>query len=210
MQNNLDELWALLNFLLPNIFNSSEDFSQWFNKPFESNVDATLDEVRDVIMFVNFSSFNLWFHRRIISPHLIIDDHIGITDWRGESFDYKSSSSSSPTICTSKAKAQGMLANLLVLPISFTYFKGHHMDLCWFFLCYLCCYVYDLVHICSSKLNYVFLLIQITLIFLRYTLSVHFTYNCCWFILRVPTIFALCKFNILSWSVVHLQNNLFP
>ncbi|XP_020704454.1 uncharacterized protein LOC110115531 isoform X2 [Dendrobium catenatum] len=44
LQNNLDELWALLNFLLPNIFNSSEDFSQWFNKPFEGNVDASPDE----------------------------------------------------------------------------------------------------------------------------------------------------------------------
>lgn len=44
LQNNLEELWALLNFLLPNIFNSSEDFSQWFNKPFESNVDNSADE----------------------------------------------------------------------------------------------------------------------------------------------------------------------
>ncbi|XP_021862250.2 chromatin structure-remodeling complex protein SYD isoform X5 [Spinacia oleracea] len=44
LQNNLEELWALLNFLLPNIFNSSEDFSQWFNKPFESNGDNSLDE----------------------------------------------------------------------------------------------------------------------------------------------------------------------
>ncbi|EMS62916.1 Transcription activator BRG1 [Triticum urartu] len=45
VQNNLEELWALLNFLLPNIFNSSEDFSQWFNKPFESNGDNSADEV---------------------------------------------------------------------------------------------------------------------------------------------------------------------
>ncbi|GMI95859.1 SPLAYED, CHROMATIN REMODELING COMPLEX SUBUNIT R 3 [Hibiscus trionum] len=44
LQNNLEELWALLNFLLPNIFNSSEDFSQWFNKPFESNGDSSADE----------------------------------------------------------------------------------------------------------------------------------------------------------------------
>ncbi|XP_024989760.1 chromatin structure-remodeling complex protein SYD isoform X4 [Cynara cardunculus var. scolymus] len=44
LQNNLEELWALLNFLLPNIFNSSEDFSQWFNKPFESNADNSLEE----------------------------------------------------------------------------------------------------------------------------------------------------------------------
>ncbi|XP_065042147.1 uncharacterized protein LOC135675684 isoform X2 [Musa acuminata AAA Group] len=44
LQNNLEELWALLNFLLPNIFNSSEDFSQWFNKPFEGNGDNNPDE----------------------------------------------------------------------------------------------------------------------------------------------------------------------
>ncbi|KAG8636634.1 hypothetical protein MANES_15G017800v8 [Manihot esculenta] len=44
LQNNLEELWALLNFLLPNIFNSSEDFSQWFNKPFQSNGDNSADE----------------------------------------------------------------------------------------------------------------------------------------------------------------------
>nr|XP_025611537.1 chromatin structure-remodeling complex protein SYD isoform X5 [Arachis hypogaea] len=44
LQNNLEELWALLNFLLPNVFNSSEDFSQWFNKPFESNGDNSPDE----------------------------------------------------------------------------------------------------------------------------------------------------------------------
>ncbi|CAN1854027.1 Chromatin structure-remodeling complex protein SYD [Linum perenne] len=44
LQNNLEELWALLNFLLPNIFNSSEDFSQWFNKPFESTAENTADQ----------------------------------------------------------------------------------------------------------------------------------------------------------------------
>ncbi|XP_065863549.1 chromatin structure-remodeling complex protein SYD isoform X2 [Euphorbia lathyris] len=44
LQNNLEELWALLNFLLPNIFNSSEDFGQWFNKPFQSNGDNSADE----------------------------------------------------------------------------------------------------------------------------------------------------------------------
>ncbi|XP_022973744.1 chromatin structure-remodeling complex protein SYD-like isoform X2 [Cucurbita maxima] len=44
LQNNLEELWALLNFLLPNIFNSSEDFSQWFNKPFQSNGDSSAEE----------------------------------------------------------------------------------------------------------------------------------------------------------------------
>lgn len=31
LQNNLHELWALLNFLLPDVFNSSEDFDAWFS-----------------------------------------------------------------------------------------------------------------------------------------------------------------------------------
>ena len=31
LQNNLHELWALLNFLLPELFNSSDDFDEWFN-----------------------------------------------------------------------------------------------------------------------------------------------------------------------------------
>ncbi len=31
LQNNLHELWALLNFLLPDVFNSSEDFDEWFS-----------------------------------------------------------------------------------------------------------------------------------------------------------------------------------
>ena len=30
LQNNLHELWALLNFLLPDVFNSAEDFDSWF------------------------------------------------------------------------------------------------------------------------------------------------------------------------------------
>lgn len=31
LQNNLHELWALLNFLLPDIFDSSDDFDNWFS-----------------------------------------------------------------------------------------------------------------------------------------------------------------------------------
>ncbi|KAK0167266.1 hypothetical protein PV327_004688 [Microctonus hyperodae] len=31
LQNNLHELWSLLNFLLPDVFNSSDDFDSWFN-----------------------------------------------------------------------------------------------------------------------------------------------------------------------------------
>lgn len=34
LQNNLPELWALLNFVLPRIFNSVKSFDEWFNTPF--------------------------------------------------------------------------------------------------------------------------------------------------------------------------------
>ncbi|VDD82876.1 unnamed protein product [Mesocestoides corti] len=34
LQNKLPELWALLNFLLPKIFDSCNTFEQWFNAPF--------------------------------------------------------------------------------------------------------------------------------------------------------------------------------
>jgi ATP-dependent helicase STH1/SNF2 len=34
LQNSLPELWSLLNFLLPSIFHSVENFEKWFNAPF--------------------------------------------------------------------------------------------------------------------------------------------------------------------------------
>ena len=34
LQNNLTELWAMLNFVLPNIFKSAKSFDEWFNTPF--------------------------------------------------------------------------------------------------------------------------------------------------------------------------------
>lgn len=48
LQNSLPELWSLLNFLLPSIFNSAETFDQWFNKPFAqfgtSNAEGDTEE----------------------------------------------------------------------------------------------------------------------------------------------------------------------
>lgn len=37
LQNNLPELWALLNFVLPKIFNSVKSFDEWFNTPFSNS-----------------------------------------------------------------------------------------------------------------------------------------------------------------------------
>eukprot|EP00727_Mastigamoeba_balamuthi_P011170 m51a1_g6676 putative myb domain-containing protein (1645) ;mRNA; f:210997-220030 len=40
LQNNLHELWALLNFLLPEVFASSEDFDAWFKLDPENQKDT--------------------------------------------------------------------------------------------------------------------------------------------------------------------------
>lgn len=44
LQNNLTELWALLNFLLPKIFQSADDFENWFNEPFSRMSGVSEDD----------------------------------------------------------------------------------------------------------------------------------------------------------------------
>lgn len=34
LQNNINELWNLLNFLMPSVFDTDQDFKSWFSKPF--------------------------------------------------------------------------------------------------------------------------------------------------------------------------------
>eukprot|EP00775_Hariotina_reticulata_P012418 gene12418-12554_t len=36
LQNNLGELWSLLNFLMPDVFNSRDDFDEWFGAPMQA------------------------------------------------------------------------------------------------------------------------------------------------------------------------------
>lgn len=45
LQNNLSELWSLLNFLLPKIFTSSADFELWFEEPFKNFHNAAAGSV---------------------------------------------------------------------------------------------------------------------------------------------------------------------
>ncbi|XP_020113929.1 probable ATP-dependent DNA helicase CHR12 [Ananas comosus] len=44
IQNSLQELWSLLNFLLPHIFNSVQNFEEWFNAPFACDVSLNDEE----------------------------------------------------------------------------------------------------------------------------------------------------------------------
>lgn len=48
LQNNLHELWALLNFLLPDVFGDSEAFDQWFSSQ-ESDQDTVVQQLHRVL-----------------------------------------------------------------------------------------------------------------------------------------------------------------
>ncbi|KAJ5217146.1 ISWI chromatin-remodeling complex ATPase ISW2 [Penicillium chermesinum] len=48
LQNNLHELWALLNFLLPDVFGDSEAFDQWFTNQ-ESDQDTVVQQLHRVL-----------------------------------------------------------------------------------------------------------------------------------------------------------------
>ncbi|OVA12559.1 SNF2-related [Macleaya cordata] len=50
IQNSLQELWALLNFLLPNIFNSVQNFEEWFNAPFADRCDVSLTDEEELLI----------------------------------------------------------------------------------------------------------------------------------------------------------------
>lgn len=47
LQNNLHELWALLNFLLPEIFSSSEEFDEWFDLSGNANAANMTDREKE-------------------------------------------------------------------------------------------------------------------------------------------------------------------
>lgn len=55
LQNNLHELWSLLNFLLPEIFSSSETFDEWFQISGENDEQEVVQQLHKVCAC--FSSF---------------------------------------------------------------------------------------------------------------------------------------------------------
>ena len=49
LQNNLHELWALLNFLLPEIFGDSEQFDEWFNTSGKEGQENVIRKLHTVL-----------------------------------------------------------------------------------------------------------------------------------------------------------------
>lgn len=104
LQNNLHELWALLNFLLPDVFNSSEDFDAWFNtnnclagenglierlhavlRPFllrrlKSEVEKKLPPKKEVKIYVGLSKMQREWYTRILMKDIDIVNGAGKMD----------------------------------------------------------------------------------------------------------------------------------
>ncbi|CCH60183.1 hypothetical protein TBLA_0C03810 [Henningerozyma blattae CBS 6284] len=94
LQNNLHELWALLNFLLPDIFSSSEDFDSWFSsneseedqdkivkqlhtvlQPFllrriKSDVETSLLPKKELNLYVGMSNMQKKWYKQILEKDL--------------------------------------------------------------------------------------------------------------------------------------------
>ncbi len=53
LQNSLPELWSLLNFLLPSIFNSIDNFEEWFNAPFAAAGEKVEMNEEESLLIIN-------------------------------------------------------------------------------------------------------------------------------------------------------------
>ncbi|KAF7726733.1 hypothetical protein EC973_008507 [Apophysomyces ossiformis] len=92
LQNNIHELWALLNFLLPDVFSSSEVFDEWFDKqggdqkkvveqlhkvlrPFllrriKSDVEKSLLPKKEVNIYVKMSNMQRQWYQKILEKDI--------------------------------------------------------------------------------------------------------------------------------------------
>lgn len=100
LQNNLHELWALLNFLLPDVFNSADDFDTWFNtnhclgddalvkrlhavlKPFllrrlKAEVEKRLKPKKEIKVFVGLSKMQREWYTKILMKDIDIVNGAG-------------------------------------------------------------------------------------------------------------------------------------
>lgn len=103
LQNNLHELWALLNFLLPDVFNSAEDFDEWFNtnqclgddslvvrlhavlKPFllrrlKSEVEKRLKPKKEIKIFVGLSKMQREWYTKVLMKDIDVVNGAGKTE----------------------------------------------------------------------------------------------------------------------------------
>lgn len=49
LQNNLMELWSLMHFLMPNVFQSHREFRDWFSNPVSGMVEGSAEYNDNII-----------------------------------------------------------------------------------------------------------------------------------------------------------------
>jgi len=56
VQNSMAELWALLHFIMPTMFDSHDEFTEWFSKDIESHAEnkTGIDESKNIIFIYNY------------------------------------------------------------------------------------------------------------------------------------------------------------
>ncbi|KAG2389042.1 hypothetical protein C9374_014442 [Naegleria lovaniensis] len=96
IQNNMKELWALLHFIMPSIFDSHDEFNDWFSKDIESHAskeqDAKLNEQQLARLHMILKPFML---RRVkkdveseMAPKTELVLHCGFSSLQAEMYKY--------------------------------------------------------------------------------------------------------------------------
>lgn len=49
LQNNLMELWSLMHFLMPNVFQSHREFREWFSNPVTGMIEGNSEYNENII-----------------------------------------------------------------------------------------------------------------------------------------------------------------
>ncbi|CAH7684062.1 SNF2 family N-terminal domain-domain-containing protein [Phakopsora pachyrhizi] len=87
LQNNLQELWALLNFLLPDVFSSSEDFDAWFSRERTGNNGDSQSDAENSVVKQLHKVLRPFLLRRVKSdveksllPKKEINVYVGMTE----------------------------------------------------------------------------------------------------------------------------------
>ncbi|XP_069922563.1 probable global transcription activator SNF2L1 isoform X10 [Oryctolagus cuniculus] len=103
LQNNLHELWALLNFLLPDVFNSADDFDSWFDtknclgdqklverlhsvlKPFllrriKTDVEKSLPPKKEIKIYLGLSKMQREWYTKILMKDIDVLNSSGKMD----------------------------------------------------------------------------------------------------------------------------------
>lgn len=54
IQNSMAELWALLHFIMPTLFDSHDEFNEWFSKDIESHAEnkTGIDESNIFLLYL--------------------------------------------------------------------------------------------------------------------------------------------------------------